>query len=363
MRKILFIAACCILLAACGKGPSAGTSSGAASAGKEAPLPPAGKTVTVFMYSEYIDPALVDRFEKETGMKIVLDTYESTEEMMSKVANAGDQYDVIVVSDHAIPVMAAKGTFRQLDPARVPNAKNVSPRFVKPAYDPQGKYSLPYQWGTMGIVYRKDKLPGFSPSWKALLDPGSQPGPVVFIDSMRDLMAAALFTKGFSPNTHSANELKAAGDLLRSARTKKMVGFYGSPDSVGKVLAGDAWLGIAYNGDAVSKLDENTDFAVPKEGTIIWVDAMTIPAKAPNPVGGYRFIDFILTADVGAQLSNYLEYATPNAASLPLIEPEMRNDPRVYPPDAETAKMVMLEDVRDATTLYDQVWTRVKAGE
>ena len=351
MRKILFIAACCVLLAACGK-----SSSGA-------PSTAATGTVTVFMYSEYIDPALVDRFQKETGMKIALDTYESTEEMMSKVASAGDQYDVVVVSDHAIPVMAARGTFRPLDYSRVPNAKNVSARFVKPAYDPKGTYSLPYQWGTMGIVYRKDKLPGFSPSWKALFDPAAQPGPVVLIDSMRDLMAAALFTKGYSPNTRSSTELKAAGDLLRSARTKKMVGFYGSPDSVGKVLAGDAWLGIAYNGDAVSKLDEHTDFVVPREGTIIWVDAMTIPAKAPNPAGAYKFIDYILQADVGAQLSNYLEYATPNAASLSLIKPEMRNDPRVYPPDAETAKMVMLEDVREATTLYDQVWTRVKAGE
>ena len=142
-----------------------------------------------------------------------------------------------------------------------------------------------------------------------------------------------------------------------------MVGFYGSPDSVGKVLAGDAWVAIAYNGDAVAKLDENTDFAVPKEGTIIWVDAMTIPAKAPNPEGAYRFIDFILKPDVGAQLSNYLDYATPNEASLPLITPEVRADPRVYPTEAQMAGMVMLEDVRDATTLYDQVWTRVKAGE
>jgi spermidine/putrescine transport system substrate-binding protein len=142
-----------------------------------------------------------------------------------------------------------------------------------------------------------------------------------------------------------------------------MGGFYGSPDSVGKVLAGEAWVALAYNGDAVSRLDDNTDFAVPREGTIIWVDAMTIPAKAPNPAGAHRFIDFILAGDVGAQLSNYLAYATPNEASMPLIDAEVREDPRVYPSEAELAKMVMLEDVREATTLYDQAWTRVKAGE
>jgi spermidine/putrescine transport system substrate-binding protein len=351
MKKLCLVLACCALLASCGK---SGAASGAAST---------KTTVTVFMYSEYIDPALIERFEKETGLKIVLDTYENTEEMMSKVSSAGDQYDVVVVSDLAIPVMAARGTFRALDRGKIPNAKNVSARFAKPSYDPQGKYSLPYQWGTMGIIYRKDKLPGFVPSWTSVLEPKGQRGPVVLLDSMRDLMAAALFTRGYSPNSRSAPELKAAGDLLRAARTKKMLGFYGSPDSVGKVLAGDAVAGIAYNGDAVAKLDENTDFVVPREGTIIWVDAMTVPAKAPNPAGALRFIDFILRPDVGAQLSNYLEYATPNEASLPLIDQDVRNDTRVYPADSQMTKMVMLEDAQEATTLYDQVWTRVKAGE
>jgi spermidine/putrescine transport system substrate-binding protein len=319
--------------------------------------------VTVFMWSEYIDPALVTRFEKESGKKLILDTYENTETMMSKVASAGDLYDVVVVSDHAIPVMAAKGTFRPLDLSKVPNAKNVSARFRSPAYDPQGKWTLPYQWGTMGIVYRTDKLPGFRPTWAALLEPARQPGPVVLLDSMRDLMAAALFFKGFSPNTHSAPELKTAGDLLAGARTKRMVGFYGSPDSVQKVVAGDAWAAIAYNGDAVARLDEKTDFAVPAEGTIIWVDAMTVPARAPNPAGACAFINYILAADVGAQLSNYLSYATPNEASLPLIEKKIREDARVYPTEDQMAKMKMLEDVGDATVLYDQVWTRVKAGQ
>jgi len=176
-------------------------------------------------------------------------------------------------------------------------------------------------------------------------------------------MAAALFQRGFSPNSRSAAELKSAGELLRAARTKKMVGFYGSPDSVAKVLAGDAWVGVAYNGDAVAKLDKNTDFVVPREGTIIWVDAMTVPAKAPNAAGALKFMDFILRPEVGAQLSNFLQYATPNEASLPLITAEVRGDARVYPPESQTAKMVMLEDAREATTLYDQVWTRVKAGE
>jgi len=329
-----------------------------ASCAKQAP-----KTVTVYMWSEYIDPELLERFEKETGQKVVLDTYENTETMMSKIASASDLYDVVVVSDHAVRTLSGKGTFRQLDLKKIPNAKNVMARFRKPAYDPEEKWSLPYQWGTMGLVYRTDELADFAPTWMAVFDPARQPGPVVLLDSMRDLVGAALIAKGYSPNTRSADELAAAGDLLAAARTKRLVGFAGSPDSVGKVLAGEAWLGIAYNGDAVSRLDDATDFAVPVEGTIIWVDAMTIPAKAPNPDGAHRFIDFILDPEVGAQLSNYLAYATPNEASLPLIDEEVRSDERVYPSEESMARMSVLEDVLEATTLYAQVWTRVKAGQ
>src|SRR5512145_2051873 len=167
-------------------------------------------TLSVFMWTEYIDPELVERFQKEQKLKVVLDTYENTETMMSKVASAGDQYDVVVMSDHAIRLMALKGVLAPLDLSKVPNAKNVMARFRKPAYDPEGKYTLPYQWGTMGLVYRRDKLPDFKPSWSAILDPAKQPGPVVLLDSMRDLMAAALLSAGHSPNTRSTAELKAA---------------------------------------------------------------------------------------------------------------------------------------------------------
>jgi spermidine/putrescine transport system substrate-binding protein len=322
-----------------------------------------GGSVTVYMWSEYIDPGLVERFQKQTGVKVVLDTYENTETMMSKVESASNQYDVVVMSDHAVRTMISTGVLGTLDLSKIPNAKNVAPRFRAPAYDPEGTHSLPYQWGTMGLVYRTDKLPDLKASWAVVFDPARQPGPVVLLDSMRDLIGAALISKGFSPNTRSADELKAAGELLAAARTKSFVGFAGSPDSVGKVLSGDAWLGVAYNGDAVSRLDDKTEFVVPEEGTIIWVDAMTIPAKAPNREGAHKFVDFILDGDVGAQLSNYLAYATPNDASMPKIDAEIRDDPRVYPPEEQTRRMGLLEDVREATQLYDQVWTRLKAGQ
>jgi len=322
-----------------------------------------GKTLSVFMWSEYIDPELVERFEKEQKLKVVLDTYENTETMMSKVASAGDQYDVVVMSDHAVRTMIKQGKLAALDLSKIPNAGNVAARFRRPAYDPEGRYSLPYQWGTMGLVYRTDKLPDFQASWATVLDPRAQPGPVVLLDSMRDLMGAALLLDGRSPNTRDAGELAEAGRRLEAARTSRLLGFYGSPDSVDKVLAGDAWVGIAYNGDALVKLDENTDFVLPVEGTIVWVDAMTIPAGSPHQDQAYAFLNFILDAEVGAALSDYISYATPNQASQPLVDAEMRDDPRIYPPESSLSSSAMLEDVEEATTLYDQVWTRVKAGK
>jgi spermidine/putrescine transport system substrate-binding protein len=321
------------------------------------------KTLSVFMWSEYIDPELVERFEKQAGVKVVLDTYENTETMMSKVASAGSLYDMVVMSDHAVRTMIKKGQLAPLDLAKIPNAGNVATRFRDPAYDPGGRYSLPYQWGTMGLVYRTDKLPDFRASWATVLDPKAQPGPVVLLDSMRDLMGAALLAGGASPNTRDAGELSEAGRKLQAARTSRLLGFYGSPDSVDKVLAGDAWVGIAYNGDALVKLDENTDFALPAEGTIVWVDAMTVPAGTKHRETAFAFINFILDSEVGAALSNYLAYATPNQASLPLVDQEMRDDPRIYPSEAELGASAMLEDVEEATTLYDQIWTRVKAAK
>ena len=322
-----------------------------------------GKSLSMFIWSEYIDPDLVERFEKQAGVKVVIDTYENTETMMSKVASAGSQYDLVVMSDHAVRTMIKQGLLAPLDLSKIPNSANVASRFRDPAYDPGSRHSLPYQWGTMGLVYRTDKLPAFKASWAAVLDPAAQPGPVVLLDSMRDLMGAALLLDGHSPNTRDTAELSQAGKRLEEARTPRLLGFCGSPDSVDKVISGDAWVGIAYNGDAMVKLDENIDFVLPAEGTIVWVDAMTVPAGTKNRERAFAFMNFILDAEVGAQLSNYIAYATPNQASLPLVEQAMREDPRIYPAEAELANSAMLEDVEQATTLYDQIWTRVKAGK
>lgn len=323
------------------------------------------KSVVVYMYSEYIDPDLLKDFEKRTGIKVRLDVYEATEDMMAKLqAGGSSQYDVVVASDHAIPVLAKLNLIQPLDAAKIPNKKNVGPRFLNPPYDPENKFSLPYQWGTMGLMYRKDIIPQIDPTWALVLDPAKQPGPFVLIDSMRDMMAAALRMQGQSINTRDAGALRAAGDLiLQAKKSEKCLGFEGGVGGKNKVLAGTASLAIVYNGDAVKAIDEEpkAGFVLPKEGSLIWADALTIPSKAPNPDAAHRFIDFILDAQVGARLSDFNRYATPNAASLPLVKKEDRENPSIYPDDETMKKLAYLEDMGADTNLYDEVWTAVKS--
>ena len=353
MRRLWMVAAlACLFCGACSE--------------PEKPAAEAKPRVTVYMYSEYIGPELPKEFEKLTGMPVQIDVYENTEEMMAKLQMAGgvSQYDVVVVSDHAIPVLAKLGLLQPLDVAKVPNAKNVAGRFAKPPYDPEGKFSLPYQWGTMGLMYRKDKVTMTDPSWALVLDPEKQPGPFVLIDSMRDMLSAALKSLGHSINTRKPEELKAAGEaILKAKRSAKCLGFEGGVGGKNKVADASAALAIVYSGDAIKACDEDAHLAyvLPKEGSIIWMDAMTIPAKAPNPAGAHAFINFILDAKVGARLSDFNRYATPNAASLPLVSKADRENPAIYPSEDELKKLEYLEDVGEATRLYDEVWTAAKA--
>jgi spermidine/putrescine transport system substrate-binding protein len=322
--------------------------------------------VTVYMYSEYIDPDLPAQFEQQTGIRVRIDVYEATEEMMAKLQQAGgaSQYDVVVVSDHAIAVLAKLGLLQPLDLSLIPNARNVQEQFRNPPFDPEGKYSLPYQWGTDGLMYRKDKLPEPEPTWALLFEPDRQPGPFVLMDSMRDMMGLALRYLGHSVNSRDPEELKAAGELiLRAKKSDRSLGFEGGVGGKNKVLAGTAVLAVVYNGDAIRATDEDkgVGFLLPKEGSIIWLDAMTIPSRAPHVAYAHQFINFILDAEVGAKLSNFNRYATPNAASLPHIDPRDRENPAIYPSPDDMKRLEYLQDMGNDTRLYDEVWTAVKS--
>ena len=330
------------------------------------------KRVTVYMYSEYIDPDLIPTFEKLTGMKLQIDVYEDSESMLAKMSKAGgdSQYDVIVVSDVVVPALINLKLVQPLDMSAIPNAANVAEGFRQPPFDPGSKFSLPYQWGTVGLMYRKDLIPGDDISWSVIFDPTKQSGSFVLMDSMRDMIGIALRYQGKSMNSTNPLEIKAAGDLLLAAKkSPKCLGFEGGVGGKNRVLAGEAAMAVVYNGDAVRAISEHAEhdksttlaFVIPKEGGVIWTDVMMIPAKAPNATGGHLFINFILSANHGAALSNFNRYATPNQASLPMIHEADRNDPDIYPDAATMKSLEYLTDVGHDTRLFDEVWTMVKS--
>jgi spermidine/putrescine transport system substrate-binding protein len=324
----------------------------------------AADTVTVYMYSEYIDPEIPKAFTAATGTEVVIDTYENQDEMLGKLqSGALAQYDVLVATDVIVPQMIRLGLVQKLDGSKIPNGKNVDAKFRDPAYDKGNAYSWPYQWGTVGLMYRTDVVKG-EPSWAQLLDPGRQPGPFVLMDEMRSTMAMALQYQGKSTNSKDPTEIKAAGELLLKAKkSPKFLGFEGGVGGMNKVLAGEAAMAVVYNGDAVKNLPEDgsCSFAVPKEGSGIWCDVMLLSAKAPNAKAAHAFINHILDAKVGAQLSNFNHYATPNAAAMPFIVAKDRSNPSIYPTPEIMAKLEFQEDVGDAVKAYDEAWTAVKS--
>lgn len=330
-----------------------------------APAAAADRQINVYMYSEYIDPQIPEQFEKLTGIRCRIDVYENSEEMLAKVIQGGGdrQYDVLVISDAHVPTLIKLGMVQPLNKTLLPNAANVDEMFANPPFDPDLRYSLPYQWGTVGLIYDTDKVK--TPiSWSLIFQANKQTGPFILIDSMRDMLGIALKYKGHSMNSTDPAQIKEASDAILLAKKSRLsLGFEGGVGGKNRVQAGEAAMAVTYNGDALRAIDEsdNLGFAIPAEGGIIWVDVMLIPAKAPNTQAAHQFINYIMDPKVGAQLSNFNRYATPNKMSLPMITPADRKNPAIYPSPQVMKTLEYLVDVGQHTRLYDEAWTSVKA--
>ncbi len=321
------------------------------------------QTLNLFIWSEYIDPGIVTNFEHEFNCKVNIDLYEDTESMLAKVQGGGaGMYDVVVPSDNLVPVMVKQKLLAPLRHENIPNLKNLDAKFISPDYDKGNKYSVAYQWGTMGILVRKAEGKPLPDSWGVLFDPQQQIGSFMLIDSVRDQVGAALKYKGYSINTTDIKQLKEARDLIIEAK-QRSVGFDGSVGVKNKVLAKTAQMGIVYSGEAARAItdDKETAYVIPKEGSVIWVDNLVVLAKAPHRDLAEKFINYILDPKVGAQLSSYTQFATPNKAAKQFVSPDDLNNTSIYPPAETMAKLEFLQDLGAKLRLYDEVWTQVKA--
>lgn len=317
----------------------------------------------LFIYSEYIDPRIIRDFERQFDCKVTVDLFEDPAGMMAKLRGGGTSlYDVVVPTDFLVSTLVSSHLLAPLRHERIPNLANLDPRFASPPFDPGNRYTAAYQWGTVGIYMRTTADQAIDRTWGLVFDASRQPGSFLLMDSFREMIAPALKYRGHSVNTVDADELREARDLLLGAK-RRSLGFEGSVGGKNRVLARAASLAVVYNGDAVrgTKDDPATVFFVPREGGQIWMDSLAIPAQAPHRAMAEKFIDYILAPEVGARLSNFNQYATPNRAALPFIPPADRANPAIYPPPEVMDRLEFVTDVGAAMKLYDEVWTEVKS--
>ncbi|WP_338779452.1 ABC transporter substrate-binding protein [Metabacillus sp. FJAT-52054] len=302
-----------------------------------------GNTLTIYNWGDYVDPELIARFEKETGIKVIYQTFDSNEAMMTKISQGGTTFDVAMPSEYAISKMKEDGLLIPLDHSKLPNLKNIDTRFMDLSFDPGNQYSIPYFWGTVGIVYNPAMLNGKKiTSWNDLWDPEMK-NKILLADGAREVMGMGLNSLGYSLNDTNEAHLQEAKAKLNTItpNVKAIVG-----DEIKMLLANEeAAAGVVWSGDASEIMGENEklDYVVPEEGSNLWFDNMVIPKTAANREAAHQFINFMLEPDVAAQNAEYVGYSTPNKEGLAILPEEISGDERFYP-DTETTEKLEVYD-------------------
>jgi spermidine/putrescine transport system permease protein len=316
------------------------------------------RVLNVYIWSNYIAPETVKRFEDRYGVRVNLDTYDTNEALLAKVAAGNVEYDVLCPSNYPIEVLIQEGRLRALDRDKLPHLSNLDPRFRGLRHDPEDRYSLPYFWGTTGIGFRRSRT-GPVDSWAALWDPRFK-GRILMLDDPREAFGAALKRLGLSLNTTDDDGLRRAQRLL--FEQKPLVLTYNASNFEDVLLAGDVWLAQGWNGQLARAIDQDPDieYVVPKEGSAFFLDSLVIPVTAPHPDLAHAFLDFTLEAKTAAEICRTMRYSTPNRAAVPLLPDELKRNAAVFPPADVLARVELIDDVGEATVTYERFWTEVK---
>lgn len=320
------------------------------------------EVLNIYNVGDYIDPDLIAKFQEETGITVVYETYDTNEAMYQKLKSGSTKYDLIFPSDYMVEKLIAEDLVSTIDYSKIPNYKYIMKDFRNPDYDPGNKFSVPYLWGTFGILYNKTMVDEKDvQSWDVLWNPKYK-GEIQMLDSVRDTMGISLIRLGHSINTHKTSEIEAAKKEL--IKQLPLVQAYVNDDGKDRLIVGDAAMGIVYNGDALVLMDENPDLAysVPKEGTNRWVDAMCVPKIAENKDYAEKFINFMLDPENALKNVEYIEYSTPNQGAYDLLDDETKNDPTAYPDEKILDKSeVFLNLPPDVQKKYEDAWTEIKS--
>lgn len=332
-----------------------------AACARRQPAPETAKELNIFNWTEYMPDSILRDFEKEFGVRINYDTYSSNEELLAKIQAGATGYDLIVPSDYMVAAMISMGLLEPINLDNIPNFQHIGDNFKNPAYDPGNRYSVPYMWGTTSLAYNAKYVTEPVTSWAVLWDPKYK-GKIVVVDDARAVIGMVLRKLGYSANTTDPEILAKAKDELKKLTPSILAYDSDSPKTL--LISEEAWLGLVWNGEAVLAMQENPSikYVIPQEGASIWVDNMAIPKGAPHKELAEQFINYLYRPEVSATLAREFPYGTPNLAAIPLLPEEIRNNPAAYPPQEDVARTELLEDLGEATVLFDEIWTEVKTG-
>ena len=320
--------------------------------------------VIVYNWGEYIDPETLSLFEEETGIKVVYDEYDTNETMYPKVEAGASAYDVICPSDYMIQKMIDNDLLAEINFDNIPNMKNIGQQYLEQSkeFDPENKYSVPYCFGPVGILYNKTMVSGPVDSWAVLWDEQYADN-ILMQDSVRDAFMVALKLNGYSMNTLNETELQTAKNSL--IEQKPLVQAYVIDQVRDKMIGDEAAIGVIYSGEAIytQRENENLEYVIPKEGTNVWIDSWVIPKNAPNKENAEKFIDFMCREDIALKNFEYITYSTPNTAAQELIEDEdIKNSEIAFP---DLSQYENLETFRylgsEGDELYNSLWKEVKS--
>ncbi|MEF9940018.1 MAG: extracellular solute-binding protein [Clostridium sp.] len=328
----------------------------------------------VYNWGEYIDDSVIDEFEAETGIKVTYDMFETNEEMYPIIEAGAVNYDVVCPSDYMIQKMIDNDLLAELNFNNIPNIQNIDESYMESSksFDAQNKYSIPYTWGTVGILYntklvKQLGLPAPT-KWADLWNPGYS-GEVLMQDSVRDAFMVALKSLNYSMNTGNLNELQEAANKL--IEQKPLVQAYVIDQVRDKMIGGEAAIGVIYSGEilyiqdevANQNLDYDLEYVIPEEGTNLWIDSWVIPKNAKNKENAEKWIDFLCRPDIAKKNFEYITYATPNKAAKALLDEDMQNNKAVFPDAEQLKNSEVFKYLGDETDmLYNNLWKEVKSN-
>lgn len=341
------------------------------------PEPP---QLNVYSWSDYIAPDTIPEFERETGIRVRYDTFASNEILETRLLTGNTQYDIVVPTVNFFERQVKAGVYRKLDKSLLPNLRNMDPWIMKrlASHDPGNQHAIPFMWSMIGLGYNVDQVASRlgsieSPGWGMLFDPANaarlKDCGISVLDAPPDVIGSVLVWLGKDPNTDDQAILMKAFDVMQAIRP--FIRNFESQQYISDLANGSICLALGWSGDVIQARARAAEsggaikvaFALPREGGIMTLDAMAIPADAPHPRNAERFMNYIMRPDVMARITNVVRYPNGNRASLPLLDPAVRNDPAIYPDPAVRARLATQHSKSlQYSRFLSREWTRLKTG-